>query len=223
MPFYQPIIGRDRQVKDYEVLARRWEPRHQRYQGIDFPSLSDEESLRVDIVMLRAILRDLPTLAKGKSYMLSINLNPALGSATYQSLLLQVLLQARKLDIAIWFEVVEYTPLQHKELALIEVLRDHGAHIACDDFGTLECNFQRVMALPYEIIKLDRSLLLQAARTPHALKMLSGLVEYLQRLGMKVVCEGVETLTHIEVANRLGCDYQQGYAYAMPSPLSRWA
>ncbi len=111
MPFYQPIIGRDRQVKGYEVLARRWEPRHQRYQEIDFPSLSDEESLRVDIVMLRAILRDLPTLAKGKSYMLSINLNPALGSATYQSFLLQVLLQARKLDIAIWFEVVEYTPL----------------------------------------------------------------------------------------------------------------
>ena len=53
--------------------------------------------------------------------------------------------------------------------------------------------------------------------------MLTGLVEYLQRLGMKVVCEGVETLQHIEIANRLGCDYQQGYAYAMPSPLSRWA
>jgi EAL domain-containing protein (putative c-di-GMP-specific phosphodiesterase class I) len=154
---------------------------------------------------------------------LSINLNPVLGSATYQNLLLLVLLQARKLELAIWFEVVEYAPLHSQHLALIEVLRSHGAHIACDDFGTLECNFQRVMALPYEIIKLDRSLLLQASKTSHALRMLTGLVEYLQRLGMKVVCEGVETLQHIEIANRLGCDYQQGYAYAMPSPLSRWA
>ena len=125
--------------------------------------------------------------------------------------------------VGIWFEVLEHAPLHSKHRALIEVLRAHGAHIACDDFGTQECNFQRVMALPYEIIKLDRSLLLQAARTPHAFKMLTGLVEYLQRLGMKVVCEGVETLQHIEIANRLGCDYQQGYAYAMPSPLSRWA
>ncbi|TNI84651.1 EAL domain-containing protein [Aeromonas sobria] len=223
VPFYQPIVDKDRQVIGFEVLARRWEPRHQRYQGIDFPSLSDEESLHVDIVMLRAILRDLPALAKGKSCMLSINLNPALGCATYQNLLLLVLLQARKLDIAIWFEVVEYAPLQRKDLSLIEVLRSHGAHIACDDFGTQECNFQRVMALPYEIIKLDRSLLLQATKSSHALRMLTGLVEYLQRLGMKVVCEGVENQTHIEIADRLGCDYQQGYAYAIPSPLSRWA
>ncbi|MEH8163423.1 EAL domain-containing protein [Aeromonas allosaccharophila] len=223
VPFYQPIVDRDRGVIGFEVLARRWDPQLQCYRGIDFPSLSEDESLHLDIVMLRSILRDLPALAKGGPYMLSINLNPALGSATYQNLLLLVLLQSRKLEIAIWFEVVEYAPLHSQHRALIEVLRSHGAHIACDDFGTQECNFQRVMALPYEIIKLDRSLLLQAVKSSHALRMLTGLVEYLQRLGMKVVCEGVENQTHIEIANRLGCDYQQGYAYAMPAPLSRWA
>ncbi|MEV3828996.1 EAL domain-containing protein [Aeromonas allosaccharophila] len=223
VPFYQPIVDRDRGVIGFEVLARRWDPQLQCYRGIDFPSLSEDESLHLDIVMLRSILRDLPALAKGGPYMLSINLNPVLGSATYQNLLLLVLLQARKLDIAIWFEVVEYAPLHSQHRALIEVLRSHGAHIACDDFGTQECNFQRVMALPYEIIKLDRSLLLQAVKSSHALRMLTGLVEYLQRLGMKVVCEGVENQTHIEIADQLGCDYQQGYVYAMPSPLSRWA
>ncbi|KHN52148.1 EAL domain-containing protein [Aeromonas hydrophila] len=223
VPFYQPIIGRDHQVKGYEVLARRWEPAQQSYQGIDFDSLSEDQSLHLDIVMLRAIMRDLPTLAQAGPYFLSINLNPTLYSPTYQNLLLLVLIQAHKVGMEIWFEVLEHAPLHSKHRALNEVLRSHGAHIACDDFGPQECNFQRVMALPYEIIKLDRSLLLQAARTPHAFKMLTGLVEYLQRLGMKVVCEGVETLQHIEIANRLGCDYQQGYAYAMPSPLSRWA
>lgn len=55
VPFYQPIIGRDHQVKGYEVLARRWEPAQQSYQGIDFASLSEEQSLHLDIVMLRAI------------------------------------------------------------------------------------------------------------------------------------------------------------------------
>lgn len=221
VPFYQPIIGRDRQVKGYEALARRWDPVAQCYKGIDFASLSQDESLHLDIVMLRAIMRDLPVLAKGGPYTLSINLNPAPSSPTYQNLLLLVLIQARKVGIDIWFEVLEHTRLESQYRALIEVLRAHGAHIACDDFGSLECNFQRLMALPYEVVKLDRSLL-QAACTSHALKMLVGLVKYLQRLGMAVVCEGVETQTHIEIANRLGCDYQQGYAYAMPSPLSRW-
>ena len=132
-------------------------------------------------------------------------------------------MQARKVGIDIWFEVLEYARLESQYRELIEVLRAHGAHIACDDFGSRECNFQRLMALPYEVVKLDRSLLLQAARTSHAFKMLVGLVAYLQRLGMAVVCEGVETQLHVEIANRLGCDYQQGYAYAMPSPLSRWS
>ncbi|WP_429019496.1 EAL domain-containing protein [Aeromonas allosaccharophila] len=223
MPFYQPIVDRDRRIIGFEALARRWEPRQQRYQGIDFPSLSDEESLHVDIVMLRAIWHDLPVLARHAPCTLSINLNPAFESPTYKNLLLLTLLQARKLDISIWFEVLEYAPLRSQHRALIEVLRSHGAHIACDDFGTLECNFQRMLALPYELIKLDRTLLLKATKSSHALRMLTGLVEYLQRLGMKVVCEGVENQTHIEIADQLGCDYQQGYAYAMPSPLSRWA
>ena len=91
-----------------------------------------------------------------------------------------------------------------------------------DDFGTQECNFLRMMVLPYDVIKLDRSLLLQACRSSHSMRMLTSLVEYLQRLGMQVVCEGVETLTHIDVATLLGCDYQQGYAHAMPAPISHW-
>lgn len=92
-PFYQPIIGRDHQVKGYEVLARRWDPAQLSYQGIDFASLSEEQSLHLDIVMLRAVMRDLPTTAKAGSYLLSINLNPTLSSPTYQNLLLLVLIQ----------------------------------------------------------------------------------------------------------------------------------
>lgn len=222
VPFYQPIIGQKNRVIGFEVLARRWDPQHQCYQGVNFPSLTEEESLHLDIVMLRAIYLDLPALAKGRGYTLSINLNPALSNPIYHELLLLLLSQARKLDITIWLEVVEYAPLHPQDRALIEMLRSHGAHIACDDFGTQVCNFQRVMALPYEVIKLDRSLLLQATNSRHSLRMLAGLVEYLQRLGMKVVCEGVETMRHIETANKLGCDYQQGYAYARPSLLSRW-
>ena len=110
VPFYQPIIGQDRQVKGYEVLARRWDAGSQGYQGIDFAALGENDALHLDIVMLRAIMRDLPVLAQKGPYALSINLNPALSSPTYRNLLLLVLLQARKLGIAIWFEVLEQAP-----------------------------------------------------------------------------------------------------------------
>lgn len=123
VPFYQPIIGRDRQVKGYEALARRWDAGQQRYLGIDFAALGEDDTLHLDIVMLRAILRDLPVLAQKGPYALSINLNPALSSPTYRNLLLLVLLQARKLGIAIWFEVLEHVRIKRQHREMIEVLR----------------------------------------------------------------------------------------------------
>lgn len=192
------------------------------YQGIDFNHLGEHEVLNIDIAMLKAVLEDLSVITKSGPCTLSINLNPVMACTTYQQLLLWVLLKSRKLGIEIWFEVLEHAALDQDQRDLLNVLRSHGAHIACDDFGTLECNFQRLIAMPYDIVKLDRSLLYQATTDYHALKMLSGLVKYLQSFAMKVVCEGVETKQHIETASQLGCDYQQGYAYAMPAPLSRW-
>ncbi|MFQ1999540.1 EAL domain-containing protein [Aeromonas veronii] len=222
VPFYQPIIDQQQQVTGYEVLARRWDPVTRCYQGIEFNCLGERDVLNIDIAMLNAVLGDLPALAKKGACTLSINLNPVMACATYQQLLLWVLLKSRKMGIEIWFEVLEHASLNQEQLELLNVLRCHGAHIACDDFGTRDCNFQRLMAMPYDIVKLDRTLLCQASSDHHALKMLAGLVAYLQRFAMKVVCEGVETKRHIETASQLGCDYLQGYAYAMPAPLSRW-
>ena len=222
MPFYQPIIGIDKTVIGYEALARRWDAKRHAYTGIDFLLLDKNASLHIDIWMLRSIIKDLPRLADQGVGILSINLNPMPYSVTYQNLLQMLLLQAKVLCIKIWFEVLEHTLLDDKQHELIEMLRARGASIVLDDFGTQECNFLRMMVLPYDVIKLDRSLLLQACRSSHSMRMLSSLVEYLQRLGMQVVCEGVETLTHIDVATLLGCDYQQGYAHAMPAPISHW-
>ncbi|WP_421297293.1 EAL domain-containing protein [Aeromonas sp. 604015] len=220
--FYQPIIDQQQQVTGYEVLARQWDPVARCYQGIEFNRLGEHEILNIDIAMLKAVVGDLPALAKNGGCVLSINLNPMMACATYQQLLLWILLKSRKLGITIWFEVLEHAPLDQEQRELINVLRCHGAHIACDDFGTRDCNFQRLMAMPYDIVKLDRTLLIQACKENYALKMLTGLVKYLQQFSIRVVCEGVETERHIEVVNQIGCDYWQGYAYAIPSPLSRW-
>lgn len=222
MPFYQPIIGVDKTVIGYEALARRWDAKSHAYVGIDFLLLDQNTSLHIDIWMLRSILKDLTRLADKGVGILSINLNPMQYSVTYQNLLQMLLLQAKVLGIKIWFEVLEHTLLDDKQHEMIEMLRALGASIVLDDFGTQECNFLRLMVLPYDVIKLDRSLLQQACRSSHSMRILTSLVEYLQRLGMQVVCEGVETLMHIDVATLLGCDYQQGYAHAMPAPISHW-
>ena len=114
---YQPIIGRDRQVKGYEALAKALACRAAALSGHRLrrarrgrhpaPGYRHAEGHTARSARARA---------KGP-YALSINFNPALSSPTYRNLLLLVLLQARKLGIAIWFEVLEQVRIkrQHRK------------------------------------------------------------------------------------------------------------
>lgn len=219
IPFYQPIIDKDNRLVGYEVLARRRTYRKNNYLVINFLTLSSEEVLRIDIAMLKAVLNDLPLLERASIGTLSINLNPDLECPAYLELLLQVVLDSKRVGIGIWLEVLESVNLKEHQKGMLALMRMHGAKIVCDDFGTSACNFQRILEFPYEIIKLDRSLLLETSQHSHAFKMLSGLIQYLQAVNVQVVCEGVETNAHIQIASQLGCDYQQGYIYGMPAPL----
>ncbi|EJL6306580.1 EAL domain-containing protein [Vibrio cholerae] len=218
IPFYQPIVDKCNRVKGYEVLARRREGSS--YLGINFSTMTPKEILSIDITMLRKILIDLPFLGELGINILSINLSPELDCPIYQELLLQVLLESKRYCIENWLEVLEFANIDESQKKILNKMIDFGARIACDDFGTLTCNFQRVLDFPYQIIKLDRSLLLKASDDIHAMQMLSGLVEYLQNLNIQTVCEGVESDTHRQIANQLMSEYQQGYIYGMPSLLA---
>lgn len=130
VPFYQPIVDQRHQVTSYEVLARRWDPVTRCYQGIEFKRLGDDDVLHIDIVMLKAVLRDLPTLAKRGACSLYISLNSVMLRATYQQLLLWLLLKARRQGISIRFDIFEHVTFEPSQRRLLAVLRDQGANIA---------------------------------------------------------------------------------------------
>ena len=77
-------------------------------------------------------------------------------------------------------------------------------------------NFQRLMMLPYEIVKLGSLPAASGLRGKPRLNMLTGLVKYLQRPA-RPWCARVETQAHTRWRTGWAqSDYQQGYAYAIP-------
>ncbi|MDA8382042.1 MAG: EAL domain-containing protein [Betaproteobacteria bacterium] len=95
--------------------------------------------------------------------------------------------------------------------------RELGCLVAIDDFGAGHSNLERVARIRPEIVKLDRSLIAQAADDTPVRRLLPGLVGLIQEAGGFALVEGVETEEQALIAIDAGIDFVQGYYLARPA------
>ncbi|MEI7864511.1 MAG: EAL domain-containing protein, partial [Chthoniobacterales bacterium] len=121
-------------------------------------------------------------------------------------------------------EIIE-NPLLHESDALIKNLhtfRAAGMRVAVDDFGSGYSNLRHLADLPVDIVKLDRSLLIEAGDSmAKGRALLPAIIAMCHGLGYIVQAEGVETAEQEEFLRANGCDYAQGFFYGKPVPLTR--
>ncbi|SEH61696.1 EAL domain-containing protein [Magnetospirillum fulvum] len=99
----------------------------------------------------------------------------------------------------------------------IQHYRQRGLRIAIDDFGARHSNFDRLWMLAPDVVKLDRTLILQAMSNPMARRILPKVIDIIHELGAVVVCEGIETEDQFKLARESGADLLQGFLFAVPS------
>lgn len=87
-----------------------------------------------------------------------------------------------------------------------------------DDFGTGYANFEHIAYLPFSFVKIDKSILWSAANDAQSMVFLKKTVEMLSGLGIKSICEGVETAEQVRLLRGLGVTLLQGYYYSKPLP-----
>jgi EAL domain-containing protein (putative c-di-GMP-specific phosphodiesterase class I) len=101
----------------------------------------------------------------------------------------------------------------------VAVYRGLGLGIAIDDFGRGRSNFDRVLELSPDVVKIDRSLLAEAVLGwGRARRMLRGMIELLHDARARVVVGGIESGTEACVAVDAGADFLQGYYLCAPDP-----
>lgn len=94
-----------------------------------------------------------------------------------------------------------------------------GVYTYLDDFGTGYSNFDRILSLKLDVVKFDRSLLIMAANDDNARFLLDYFSSAFEKLGYKVLYEGVETGDQEEMCVRSHADYLQGYKFSKPIPI----
>ena len=99
----------------------------------------------------------------------------------------------------------------------IEDLTDRGLKFSLDDFGTGYSNMQRIVKLPFNIIKLDRTFT-ELYDNPKLGIVLTNTINMIKAMDMKIVVEGVETAEMLKLFSDLRCEYIQGYYFSKPIP-----
>ena len=115
-------------------------------------------------------------------------------------------------------ELTEHVPVEDY-VALnraLQPLRDSGARLAVDDTGAGFASLRHILDLHPEFIKLDVGIVRGLDRDPSRAAMAEMLVRFAERVGIRVVAEGVETDQERQVLLELGAEWGQGYLLGRP-------
>lgn len=94
-------------------------------------------------------------------------------------------------------------------------LRKRGYTFSLDDYGTGYSNIRRLVSLPIDIVKIDRSLVVEMDN-PQMWTVITNTVRMLKNMKKKILVEGIEDARAVDRFVELGCDYIQGFYYSKP-------
>ncbi len=112
-------------------------------------------------------------------------------------------------------EITEDAMERSREVAMsnMKKCKQLGFRIALDDMGCGYTSLINLCEYPIDIVKIDRDILLKTDK-PNGKALFAGMIALAHKLGLGVVCEGVETKEQNEFVDKSECDYVQGWYYS---------
>ncbi len=223
--YYQPIIdNRSRQLSSVEALIRWSDPELGSISPARFIPLAEENGLILPIgawVMEQAARQQQAWQKAGlPPIRIAINISGIqLQQKNFSQQLTQLLGKYALTSRDLYIELTETALIQGQDLVLenLYALNKQGIQIALDDFGTGYSSLSYLQNLPIDILKIDRSFIINLQEKNNGL-ILSAIITMAHSLNMKVVAEGVEDEAHLAFLSAEGCDLLQGYLFGRPCP-----
>jgi len=117
-------------------------------------------------------------------------------------------------------EITEGALLDDLEAAVstLAALRALGVRLAIDDFGTGYSSLNYLRTLPVDVIKIDRSFVIELGRSDDQRALLRSIVSLARTLRLDAIAEGIETAGQVDELRALGVRQGQGFYFARPLP-----
>jgi len=121
-------------------------------------------------------------------------------------------------------EITEGTLMESPEngLQMMTRLRERGIHLALDDFGTGYSSLAYLKRFPLNTLKIDKAFIDDIAKSNVDRHMAAAIINIAHNLGLKVVAEGVEEESQLDILRRYDCEMLQGFLYSRPLNAERF-
>ena len=220
---YQPIINPvSGKVEAVEALARWTDSLGVKISPDYFIPMAEQCGIIRGVgrsLLEKALSETVPWLREGLIERVSFNVSPVeLLDPGFSSAIMEALANADLRPSHLMLEITEGAVVDNVELAALVMSRLglRGVAFAIDDFGCGYSNLSTIRKLPISVLKIDRSLLVDAVTDCAARVILRSVVNLCRELGIRSICEGAETEAQSEFLRAIKCDSIQGYASGRP-------
>ncbi len=116
------------------------------------------------------------------------------------------------------FEILEDESIKNYNLLIsfVDEVKALGCKVAIDDFGSGYSNFEHLLKMNIDYLKIDASLIKNIATNENSYKITKTIIEFAKNLNLKTIAEFVENEEIFNIVRNLGADYSQGYFFSAP-------
>ncbi|TVQ58165.1 MAG: EAL domain-containing protein [Spirulina sp. DLM2.Bin59] len=218
--YYQPIVSATTHaIQGFEALTRWQHPHRGFISPAEFIPIAEELHLIHDLGLwvfeqaCQQLAHWQAQFPRTVPLTMSVNLSPLqLLRGNLAQQVTAIIAQYPVAPGSLRVEITESTVIENPiAIATLQALKASGIQVYLDDFGTGYSCLARLHDLAVDVLKIDRSFVVQ-----QQWQMIRGIVQLAKSIGLTVITEGVETENDVERLTELGCHALQGYWFSKP-------
>ena len=222
--FYQPVAwSKDRAICGVEALARWIDPKFGFLTpNIFIGALEDSQLIyKLDIAILRVVCKDIRYNIDNGLPAIPVSINFSrydFAVVDIVSMIDEVVNEYKIPKDLLHVEITESALTKDEDNLKKAMARLHefGYAIWLDDFGSGYSSFNVLKDFEFDLLKLDMKFLVGFEGNARAKTLIKAVVQLADQIGMKTLCEGVETIEEAEFLKSVNCGRLQGYLIGKP-------
>lgn len=224
---FQPQFETEtKRLRGFETLLRLKDGDGRPIPPSVFIPVAEKSGLILDIdrwVLRHAMLSFAESVAVGADFVVSVNVSARhVTEKGFADEVRQILDETGFPPEMLEIEVTESCFISSVDAAIAALaeIKTFGVKIALDDFGTGYASLSYLQRLPIDLLKIDKSFIDDMTERADGGNFVKAIISIGHMFNCKVISEGVELESQLNILKELKCDYIQGYIWGKPQPQS---